>query len=380
MANIHEFDEIRPYTDDEAKEIIRRLVRERGFLNFVKMFFPDQSTKKIITDLLKIQTIKEFQEHLVYTIVKTILHLSVDNLTFSGLENVEKGKSYIFMSNHRDIVLDSALLQYILVTNGYPTSEIAIGSNLLILNWIIDLVRLNRSFIVKRDVPRIELYKYSVNLSKYIRFTITERNNSVWIAHREGRTKDGDDKTQVAVLKMLNLSGEKEFFENFEDVNIIPVTISYEIEPLAVNKVQELYNIKINPEHKKGKLEDLTSMSKGMETPKGHIHYTFGTPVNKQLHKIKHITNRKQRYEALTKMIDDEIHKNHRLTFYNYVAADIYFDTKEYSKFYTKEESDKFHKYFEKSLTEITGEKKVIREMFLKVYAMPVKNHFEVVK
>lgn len=284
------------------------------------------------------------------------------------------------MSNHRDIVLDSALLQYILVINGYPTSEIAIGSNLLILNWIIDLVRLNRSFIVKRDVPRIELYKYSVNLSKYIRFTITERNNSVWIAHREGRTKDGDDKTQVAVLKMLNLSGEKEFFENFEDVNIIPVTISYEIEPLAVNKVQELYNIKINPEHKKGKLEDLTSMSKGMETPKGHIHYSFGTPVNKQLHKIKHITNRKQRYEALTKMIDDEIHKNHRLTFYNYVAADIYFDTKEYSKFYTKEESDKFHKYFEKSLTEITGEKKVIREMFLKVYAMPVKNHFEVVK
>ncbi len=374
MTDIHQFDEIRPYFDYEVPDVLKRIVRERGFLNFVKTFFPEQSTKKIIQDLLKIKTISEFQRHLVYPLVQRIIKFSVSNLTFSGLEHLEQGKPYLFLSNHRDIVLDSALLQYILVSNGFKTTEIAIGSNLLILDWIIDLVKLNRTFIVKRDVPRIELYKYSVNLSKYIRYVITEQKDSIWLAQREGRTKNGDDRTQIAVLKMLNISGEKDFFDNFKDLNILPLSISYEIEPLAAAKVQELYNKKINPEHKKSKLEDLTSMDNGIATQKGHVHYGFGKPLNELLPKIEHIKNRKERFNALAQLIDNEIFRNFRLTFYNYVAADIFFDTNKYSKFYSVEEKEKFMEYFNKSISEIKGEKEVIEKMFLEIYAMPVKN------
>ena len=281
------------------------------------------------------------------------------------------------MSNHRDIVLDSALLQYILVSNGFKTTEIAIGSNLLILKWIVDLVKLNRTFIVKRDVPRIELYKYSVNLSKYIRYVIAEQKDSIWLAQREGRTKNGNDQTQIAVLKMLNISGEKDFFENFEELNILPLSISYEIEPLAATKVQELYNKKINPQHKKTKLEDLTSMDNGIATHKGHVFYGFGRPLNQLLPEIKHIKNRKERFVALAKLIDKEIYRNYRLTFYNYVAADIYFNTNKYADKYSKEEKEKFLEYFKKSIAEIKGEKEVVEKMFLEIYAIPVKNYEE---
>lgn len=374
MADIHQFDEIRPYLDSEVPDIISRIVWEKGFMNFVKTIFPEQSTKSIITDLLKVKTVKEFQAKLIYPLVQRIIGSSISNLAFEALDRVEKGKPYIFLSNHRDIVLDSALLGYILHQNDYPTTEIAIGSNLLIMNWIIDLVKLNRSFIVKRDVPKIELYHYSVNLSNYIRFTVEEQKNSIWIAQREGRTKNGDDRTQVAVLKMLNLSGKEDFFENFRKLNIIPVTISYELESCIVQKVQGEYNKMVNPEYQKTKLDDLTSMRGGMETPKGHVHYAFGEPINNQLHKIEHIKGRKQRFDALKDLIDNEILKNYRLTYHNYVAADIYFKTEEYKGKYSEEEKTKFLKHFENSMKQLEGDKNILEEMFLKIYAIPVKN------
>ncbi len=380
MAKLNDFDDIRPYTDSEVEGIIRRIVRERDFLNFMKMFFPERSTKRIITDLLKFKSIKEFQKETIHPLVKRIVKNTIEQLTIDGIENLKKDKSYIFMSNHRDIVLDSALLEYILVNQKHPTTEIAIGSNLLIHQWIVDLVRLNKSFIVKRDVPRIELYKYSVNLSKYIRFTLTQQNSSVWIAQREGRTKNGEDYTQVAVLKMLNLSGEKDFFDNFRELNIIPISISYGLEPCAISKVQEVYNKMIKPEYKKTKLDDLTSMLGGIETPKGNVHYSFGTPINEQLHKIEHIKGRKPRFEALKKLIDEEILRNYKLTYNNYVAADIYFNTNKYEKYYTKLEKEKFNDYFAQAMSKIKGEEKIIREMFLKLYAMPTKNYFDINK
>jgi len=377
MTDIHQFDEIRPYFDEEVPEVVNRIVWEKGFVNFIRSFFPEQTVNTIIRELLKVETVLGFQKHLIYPMVQRIINSSITTLTYSGLENIDKNKAYVYMSNHRDIVLDSALLEYILVKNDYPTTEIAIGSNLLILNWIMDLVKLNKSFIVKRDVPHIELYQYSVNLSKYIRFAITEQNSSIWIAQREGRTKDGDDSTQLAVLKMLNISGEKDFFDNFVDLNIIPVTISYELESCAISKVQELYNKMVNPDYKKTKLEDLTSMSKGMESPKGHVHYVYGTPINKQLHKIEHIKGRKQRFDALKQLIDNEIYKNYRLTYHNYVAADIYFNTNEYQKYYSSEQKSLFNEYLKDSLNQIQGEYDIIKDMFLKIYAMPVKNYFD---
>jgi len=376
MANIHDFDEIRPYLDEEVQDVIKRIVRERGFLNFLKNFFPEQSTKKIIQSLLKTRKREDFQKYWVYPLVERIIHNSISKLTFSGLNNIKKGVAYLFISNHRDIVLDSALMQYVLMNNGHQTTQIAIGSNLLIMQWIVDLVKLNRSFIVKRDVPRAELYHYSVNLSQYIRFLITEQKESVWLAQREGRTKDGDDRTQPAVLKMLNLSGENTLFEDIKDLNIIPVSISYEFEPMDSAKVQESYNRKLNPNYEKTKLEDLNSMDGGIEKKKGHIHYHFGTPLNDSIHKIEHITKRKEKYAALTELLNKEIHKNYRLTIFNYIAADIYYKTNKYSEHYTSEEKIAFENYLKKSVADLKGEQEVLKEMFLKIYATPVKNYF----
>lgn len=375
MPYLEEFDQIRPFFDSEVKDVIKEIVRERGFLNFVKTFFPEQSTKKIITDLLQVQNIEEFQRHLIYPLVERVVNSSISSLRVSGLEKIEKNKSYIFMTNHRDIVLDSALLEYLFVKNGYRTTEIAIGSNLLILEWILNLVRLNRSFIVKRDIPHIELYKYSVNLSRYIRYVITEQKDSIWLAQREGRTKDGDDQTQLAVLKMLNLSNEKEFCDGFRDLNIIPLTINYEIEPLDVEKVQGLYNKIVDPTYKKTKLDDLTQMMSGMETPKGNVHYAFGTPLNEMIFTVDKIHNRREKFDEIKRLIDNEIYRNYKLSFYNYVAADIYFNTNENEKYYSKEEKLKALDYFENQINKIKGEYDVVKPMFLKIYAMPVQNH-----
>ncbi|MBN2663832.1 MAG: 1-acyl-sn-glycerol-3-phosphate acyltransferase [Bacteroidales bacterium] len=378
MANIHDFDEIRPYVDTEVSQIVNRIAWEKGFVNFVRTFFPEKSIKSLISNIINVKSIEEFQKFLIFPMVNRIIKSSISNLTYSGVENIEKGKSYIYMSNHRDIVLDSALLEYILVLNNFPTTKIAIGSNLLILNWIIDLVRLNGSFIVKRDLPHVELYKYSVNLSKYIRFAITQMNDSIWLAQREGRTKDGDDQTQIAVLKMLNLSGENDLFQNLKDVNIIPVTISYEYEPCAVSKVQELYNKMINPDYKKTKLEDLTSMSKGMATKKGNVHYAFGTPINSQIHTIENIKNRKEKFSELKKLIDYEIYRNYKFSPFNYIAADIYFKTNLHQNMYSKQDYDKFLFYLEGAIIEIDGDYNVVKDMLLKIYAYPVKNYLKI--
>lgn len=374
MANIHDFDEIRPYIDEEVPAVMTRIVKERGFLNFIKTFFPEHSTKTIIGKLLEVSTIAEFQRNWVYPLVHRIIQKTINKLTVSGLENLDNSKNYLFISNHRDIVLDSALLQYIIVNQGFNTTQIAIGSNLLILDWIIDLVKLNRTFIVKRDVPQKELYHYSVNLSKYIRFVITEQNDSIWLAQREGRTKNGDDKTQISVLKMLNLSGEKDFIENFEELNILPLSISYEYEPMAVAKVQELYNRQINPEYKKTKLEDLNSMDGGIESYKGNVHYGFGTPLKELLNKIKDIKKRKERFEALAKLIDNEIYKNYKLTAFNYIAADMFFGTN-HELYYSKEDKERFLEHFNDAIKQFQGDIEQMKKMFLEIYAMPVKNY-----
>lgn len=375
MTDIHQFDEIRPYFDSEVNDVMARLVRERGFLNFMKNFFPEHSTKKIIQDLIELKSVKEFQKKWVYPLVHRIIKKTIDKLTVSAIEKLDKNTPYLFLSNHRDIVLDSALLQYILVSQGFKTTEIAIGSNLLILDWIIDLVKMNRAFIVKRDVPRIELYKYSINLSKYIRFVITEQKDSIWLAQREGRTKNGDDLTQLALLKMLNLSGEGDFFENFKEFNIVPVTISYEMEPMAVEKVIEVYSRQKNPEYKKTKLEDLNSMDGGIGNPKGNVHYNFGTPLNQLINKIEHIKNRKEQFAALCKLIDNEIHKNYRLFPFNYIASDILNKTNTYELNYSNEDKEKWDKYFEKSVKQFEANPDKMTKMFLEIYANPVKNY-----
>ena len=372
-----QFEEIRPYNDSEVPGVISRIVKEKGFLQFVKFFFRDFPTEKFVEDLSKIKTIREFQSNFEYGIAEKIIKQSTTSLTFSGLEHLDKNKSYLFLSNHRDIILDSALLNKIIYDNGYDTTETAIGSNLLILRWIKDLVKLTKAFIVKRNITQKEFYHYSVLLSQYIRYTLLEKKTSIWIAQREGRSKNGNDITHSGLLKMFNISGEKNIIDNFKELNIVPVCISYEYEPCGIEKVKELYNKKKDENYKKTRLDDLISMGRSMSTQKGHVHFAFGKPLNEEIHELEKIKKRNEKFITLAKIVDEKIYKMYKLHPVNYIAANQFFNTTEYNKFYTSEQEEKFNKFIDKNINSIAGENTEQREMLLEIYARPVKNHYK---
>ena len=230
--------------------------------------------------------------------------------------------AYLFISNHRDIILDSAILNYIQVAAGMNTTEIAIGNNLLVYDWIEHIVKLNGAFVVKRNLPARELLTASKSLSAYIRKTITEDNVSVWIAQREGRTKNGCDQTQQALLKMLNLSNCADFASGFRELQIVPLSISYEREPCGISKVEEIYK-KEREGYVKTQSDDLKSMAFGLTRPKGRVHFAFGEPIDARLDEIAKCENQQESIQKLAEQIDACIYRNYKLWPYNYLAADM---------------------------------------------------------
>ena len=235
-----DFDDIRPYTDEEVKTKIVEMVKDPVFdevLSHVFKFRPVVEMVKL--QLRMLRTVKQLQGTFIYDLIRNVINKSSDGLSVTGLENLEKDKPYLFISNHRDIVLDAALLNYLIFQNGMNTALVAIGNNLLLYNWIEHAVKLNGSFVIKRDLPPRELLTASMKVSHFIRKSILDDKLSVWIAQREGRTKDGSDKTQEAVLKMLNMSNTKSISEGYRELNIVPVAISYEIEPCGLAKIKE---------------------------------------------------------------------------------------------------------------------------------------------
>ncbi|HNU77080.1 MAG TPA: 1-acyl-sn-glycerol-3-phosphate acyltransferase, partial [Prolixibacteraceae bacterium] len=259
-----EYDDIRPYNDEEIPEKIKNLLEDQVFSEVLKFIFPDEQKEAHFRELLsKVKTIEQLQHTFVYRFVEDVIRSSTDGLMTSGVETLDKHQAYLFISNHRDIILDSAFLNYVIVQQGMNTTQIAIGDNLLIYDWITHVVKLNRAFVVKRNISARELLEASKKLSTYIRESITGKNLSVWIAQREGRTKDGNDQTQVAILKMLNLSNTKTLAEGFSELTIIPLSISYEIEPCGISKTAELIR-RDTDGYQKTPEDDLRSMASGL--------------------------------------------------------------------------------------------------------------------
>ena len=245
MSNIPDFDfeDIRPYTDKEVKSKIAMMLKDPVFdevLSHVFKYIPVVEMVKL--QLRMIRNTKQLQGTFVYDLLRTVINKSSSGLSCSGIENLDKKKPYLFISNHRDIVLDAALLNFLIFEKGMNTTLIAIGNNLMLYKWIEHAVKLNRAFIIKRNLPPREILEASLKVSHFIRKSIVDDKLSVWIAQREGRTKDGNDKTQVSVLKMLNMSNNKSISEGFRELNIVPVSISYEIEPCGLAKIKELIN------------------------------------------------------------------------------------------------------------------------------------------
>jgi hypothetical protein len=351
------------------------LLGDDNFQHILTYMFKDQARIDQVKVLLaNIHTVKDLQLKFVHQLVNDlILKRSTDGLTSSGLQKLDKNTSYLFISNHRDIVLDSAILNYLIVLEGMNTTQIAIGNNLLIEKWIEYAVKLNRAFVVRRNLPARELLLASKKLSEYIRRNITIDNNSVWIAQREGRTKDGNDKTQLALLKMLNLSNIKEFAEGFIDLRIVPLSISYEIEPCGISKVAELYK-KQTEGFEKTQEDDLRSMGEGLVRPKGRVHFRFGEPITSLNELLTSEDSIPVCIEKLAGHIDKQIYRNFKLWPNNYIAEDLLNQASLNAENYSAEQFNQFVSMLDEAVSLIPGDSGLIRTMFLEMYVNPLLN------
>lgn len=375
FAQEFSFEDIRAFYDDEVQEVTQRLIHDPLFMTLINYLWPGMSFEQVKEKAARINSSIDFQLEFMHGGIRRVLEMSSTGLSCSGFEQLDPKKSYLFVGNHRDILLDAAILQVLLVEHGFPTSEITFGSNLKEKGFITDFGRLNRMFTVQREGTSKELYEISRKLSAYIRHTIVDKNISVWIAQRNGRTKDGYDTTQSGLLKMLNISGKKNFSENFAQLNIVPLTISYEYEPCDHLKTQELYLSSLHTKYTKAAGEDLNSIVTGIKQPKGKIHMTVGQPIGeKEYQYLDTIQNENDKIRAFTAILDKRIHHDYKLHPVNHIACDILHDTNIFEAFYSPVEKSNFLKYMEQRLSLIEGDKESLQSIFLKIYAQPTIN------
>ena len=374
FAKEFDFENLRTCYDSETGEMMKRIAHNSSYHKAMAYFWPEMTEKQVIEKALNIKSSYEFQMEYMDHAIWSIINKSSTGLTYSGIEHLDKDKAYLYIANHRDVLLDSAILQIILVKEGFSTSEITFGSNLMDEDFIADFVRMNRMFTIQRNGTPKELYQFSQQLSAYMRHTIIDKNASIWIAQRNGRTKDGNDRTQAGLLKMLNLSGSKDFEKSFAELQIVPLTISFEYEPCDVLKVQETYFSSLANKYVKAPGEDLNSVFTGIKQPKGKIHVSFGKPILEELKEIQVEQSENGKIKQLGEIIDKQIHHNYQLHAVNYIAYDLLKDSKEFELKYNTTEKENFITYVNFQLDKINGKRDVLMEMFLKLYANPVIN------
>jgi 1-acyl-sn-glycerol-3-phosphate acyltransferase len=380
FAKEFNFDELRPFYDSEAPEVMARIAKDPLYIQLMSYLWPGISKEEALSKAHNTKTIYDFQTGYMSHAIWSIVKMSSAGLSWSGIENLDKDKAYLYIANHRDILLDSALLQIILEKEQFATSEITFGSNLMDQGFITDFGRMNRMFTVKREGNAKELYDISKQLSAYIRHTITDKKTSVWIAQRNGRTKDGNDQTQTGLLKMLGMSGGKDFIQCFSELNIIPVTISYEYEPCDFLKAQELYLSDLHSKYVKAQGEDLNSILTGIKQPKGKIHMTIGKPIKEELNEINTYSNDNEKIKQLTALIDKRIYSDFKLNPVNYIAYDLIHQTNVFETNYTVTEKENFIAYVTKGIEQLKDDSDVIRNILLKMYAFAVENKLNLKK
>ena len=376
-----EFDEIRPYNDDEVRQVLQELLHDRQFATLLKGFVP-WMPRWLRNGLLRasfigIDSTMGFQLRFMKPVVKHILRKCSSGYSF-GHSCINNGEErYTFISNHRDIVLDSAILDVMLYENHFPTTcEIAIGDNLLIYPWIKKLVKLNKAFTVRRGLSPRELLESSRLMSRYMHYAIGVKRQNIWIAQREGRAKDSNDQTQESVLKMLAMGGDGSPTERLRELNIVPLTISYEYDPCDYLKAQEFQMKRDNPAYKKSKQDDLQNMKVGILGRKGHIHYEAAPCINTWLDELSELP-RTELFAEIARRMDKQIHAGYRLYPGNYVAADLLTGGKDYSSHYTNAQKEAFEEYLKGRIALVQIENKdegFLRERLLTMYANPVFN------
>ena len=375
MEELKEYEGIGPYTDQEAADAIARLANHPYVYRLSRYLFPGEPVNTLRKALKKIHTVDEFQQVVMNQAVGWVLDNTTEGLTYEGIENVKgiEGK-FLAMSNHRDIILDPAFTQYVLLKNGVALTEIAVGDNLISSKTVERLLRCNRSIKVIRGISARELYVTSKVLSNYIRNTIVSGKSSVWIAQRQGRTKDGADTTEQGLLKMFDMSGKKgKFAENFQELNIVPLSISYEYESCDARKAREML-ISRSRKYVKKKDEDMHSIMTGIRQQKGRVHLCFGKPLTADEIASAAACNGNDRYQHLKDIVDRRIVEGYKLWKTNYIAYDMVYGTDKYSSMYTLQQKADFEQYVAHKLGKMQKslDRTQLRDIFLRIYSNPV--------
>ncbi len=373
-----DFDSIRPFRDDEIKEPKKLVVSNPKFDAVLDFLFPGEQ-EKYRELYANSKSVKEIQTKFMYAAMETIAKKTSDGLTYSGFDKYPD-TGHIIISNHRDILLDPGLLCYILMKEGYETVGITFGNNLILSPFFENIAKLNKMITVIRDGTPREMLFNSLRLSKYISIEVIKEHNSIWVAQRPGRTKDGNDKTEISILKMLSYYRKDDFYKALKDLDIIPLSITYEWEPCDIMKTREVY-LSRNKKYVKGKTEDLQSTIGGIINYKGRIHYSLCNPLNDFIDDIKAEKRNNNKYlSLLAKQIDNQIYRNYKLWPTNYLAYDILENKSKYTGIYDNVLKEKFEERFKKVLELLPdANENELKNIFLNIYANPVKNQLSVI-
>lgn len=372
------FDTIRPFDSRDLPAVFDRLLADPQFLKVVDYVMPGVPLPAVEARMRECRSGLDFQKTFVYGFIERLLSKASLGITFDH-SAISADHNYTFVSNHRDIVLDSALLSKLILDAGFPTTcEIAIGDNLLRLPWVKDVARLCKAFIVERDLPMRELLMASKRLSEYMHFAISEKKENIWIAQREGRAKDSDDRTQSAILKMMALAGDGDTIDRLKALHIVPLAISYEYDPCDYLKAGEMQQRRDNEHFHKGPMDDVVSMQTGIMGYKGHIYYHAAPCLDRYLDNLDPQTPKTELFEIIAQHIDCEIHSRYHLYPNNYIALDELRNTTDHTAHYTADEKQAFSQYIDSRLQMIDVPQKdelFLRRMMLTMYANPAINY-----
>lgn len=378
-----EFDEIRPYHDEELPQVFEELIADPAFRQVTATLIPDVPFEALAQKMRSCKSKLEFQKAFCYDLLWKLAADTANGLTLDHTALPDKNAAYTYISNHRDIILDSGFLSILLIDLGKETVEIAIGDNLLVYPWIKKFVRINKSFIVQRGLSMRQMLEASARMSRYMHYTIREKKQSIWIAQREGRAKDSNDRTQDSVLKMLAIGGEGDNIDRLMEMNIAPLAISYEYDPCDFLKAQEFQLKRDVPDYKKSTADDLLNMQTGLFGYKGRIHFQAAACINDDLAKMDRSLPKPELFARLSALIDKRIHANYRLYPNNYVAHDLLEGNELFASHYTPEDKQQFTAYLDKQLERITIPNKdvdFLRSKMLLMYANPLKNYLAATK
>jgi len=362
------FKDIEPYSKKKVEETLRWLETNEEFIRGIQFFYPERSREQVILELKACNSCADFQVTFIAGVINRSIEMSMDSFEITGLDTFDTS-NVLYISNHRDIFLDSALLQNHLYNIGKPFTEISLGDNLIVNDVMLAVSKLNSMFTVLRSNSKSEMLKNSLSLSHYLRYSITEKKVSSWIAQRNGRTKDGDDKTAPGLMKMMLLSGGKDVKKSIEELNIVVSTISYEYEPCAFEKANELSILEKEGSYTKSQFENLYSIVNGINDPKGHVKLVF---EKLDVDAIEFVNNRKKDVVSVANAIDRIVYKNYQLRKTNYIAHDLLYSESKYRHHYQQSDVDAFEKYLSKAKNED------VYYRVLKMYAVPIHNKLKV--